>query len=558
MNFFRRFRQWLSKSREHSGALVRKADQAKRAGAWREAADLYRQALELTPERAGTWVQYGHALREGGEPGAAVQAYVEAIARRPNIGETHLYLGRALLLTGALGDAELALKAALEIDPALGPAAVDAVRALRRQKGLLDETIVATINREVLGASYCDGPVVVLDVTDLIDYSLKAQRPSGIQRVQLEILRGLLLAGEEGSGIVAAAYSDDRGVWIEVPQKRLMALLYSMLHAATNDWRWRSDAQSVADIIDLGPPRQFVDGDVIVNLGSSWSANTYFSGLENLKASCRVGYIPFVHDLIPLVHPQFCLEGLPDQFAEWLKGVFIHADGVLTNSESTKRDLLRVAAELCVVISDDAVEVTPLDGCLGQLEGATGDELLGGPYILLVSTLEPRKNHQTAFEAWLLLAARRQQQMPRLVCVGQFGWMYDEMVRMLESHPSLKENVLLLGGVSEAQLASLYRGCLFTLYPSFYEGWGLPVTESLCFRKVPLVSETASLPEAGGVFASYFDPHNPAQLADRVEALLDDNYRLTLEGRIAAEWRPRSWSAIGDQVVSFARRRCAF
>lgn len=554
MNFFWRFRQWLSKRRRRAAELIRKADRAKNAGAWGQAADFYHQALKLVPERAGTWVQYGHVLRENEDPTAAAQAYVEAIARRPDVGETHLYLARALLLTGALGEAELALKAALEIDPALEPAALGTVRALRRGKGLLDATMVASINREVLGASYRRGPAVVLEITDLIDHSLKMQRPSGIQRVQLEILRGLLLAREEESGIVAAAYSSDRGAWVEVPQKRLLALLSSMLHGENEDRSWRFHAQSVVDIVDLGPLRQFVDGDVIVNLGSSWGTSNYFASLANLKASYRVGYIPFVHDLIPLIHPEFCLAGLPDQFADWLKGIFVHADGVLTNSESTKRDLLCVAAEMRVVISSDTVEVTPLDGCLGG--GAGNDNVLDEPYVLLVSTLEPRKNHRTAFEAWLLLAVRGQQPLPRLVCVGQFGWMYDEMMQMLDSHPSLKDNVLLVGGVSEAQLAALYRGCLFTLYPSFYEGWGLPVTESLCFGKVPLVSDAASLPEAGGVFACYFDPQSPRQLADRVEALLDKSNRRMLEARIVAEWRPRSWSEIGEQVVNFARHRC--
>jgi hypothetical protein len=124
---------------------------------------------------------------------------------------------------------------------------------------------------------------------------------------------------------------------------------------------------------------------------------------------------------------------------------------------------------------------------------------------------------------------------------------------LLRSNKALQKKVRILTGISDPQLAELYRKCLFTLYPSIYEGWGLPVTESLCHGKVPLLSAVASLPEAGGDFAEYFDLDNCEDLVRKLERLIDDDdYRVRREARIRAEFRPRNWSAIAGQIVAYA------
>ena len=79
---------------------------------------------------------------------------------------------------------------------------------------------------------------------------------------------------------------------------------------------------------------------------------------------------------------------------------------------------------------------------------------------------------------------------------------------------------MFLEGTSDPDLAALYRRCLFTVYPSLYEGWGLPVTESLCYGKTPLLSRVASLPEAGGEFADYFEIGSKVGLAAALKRLV--------------------------------------
>ena len=103
---------------------------------------------------------------------------------------------------------------------------------------------------------------------------------------------------------------------------------------------------------------------------------------------------------------------------------------------------------------------------------------------------------------------------------------------------------------SDADLTALYRGCLFTVFPSLYEGWGLPVTESLAFGKPCVVAAVASLPEAGGDLARYFDPDNLHDAVGVIRAVLQDRPGLAAwEARVRREFRPVPWSASAEAVL---------
>jgi glycosyltransferase involved in cell wall biosynthesis len=102
----------------------------------------------------------------------------------------------------------------------------------------------------------------------------------------------------------------------------------------------------------------------------------------------------------------------------------------------------------------------------------------------------------------------------------------------------------------DATLAALYRGARFTLFPSLYEGWGLPVSESLAFGKVCLASNSTSIPEAGGRFCLYHDPDSvTAATALYRRAIEEAGLIESLEATIAAEYRPTPWSVTARSVL---------
>jgi glycosyltransferase involved in cell wall biosynthesis len=404
---------------------------------------------------------------------------------------------------------------------------------------------------------------VVFDVSDVINYFRSARLPTGIQRVQIEVVGYAIRDADFDFQI--ACFTKEANYWIEIPRSLFSELsALSVGEFAESDWSAMADR--LESTISTAAPFKFAFGSMLLNLGSSWWLQNYFLGVRAAKAQFDILYVPFIHDLIPLEMPELCVAELRNNFEEWIESVFAHADFFLVNSQNTLTDLkeaarkVGVACEAAVVTLDADFRAAPTAGNRPEDEYAdTALQDLGlepGRFVLFVSTIEPRKNHALAFMAWLKLLRRHgAEACPKLVCVGQRGWLNSEAHLRLAASPELMRQVVILSDVSDVVLSKLYEACLCTLYPSKYEGWGLPVTESLCFGKVPVASRVASLPEAGGAFAEYFDTNSERTILEAVERVVfDSEFRLERERKIEAEFRPRRWADIGAQIVGELRR----
>jgi len=182
----------------------------------------------------------------------------------------------------------------------------------------------------------------------------------------------------------------------------------------------------------------------------------------------------------------------------------------------------------------DRVEVIPL-GVSPVLavasSGTTSGDAPSPGFVLAVGTLEPRKNFPRLVEAYARLPLDLQQAHP-LVVVGRLGWETSETLAALRS---LGDRCLLLGAVSDSELAELYRRCALFCYPSLAEGFGLPVLEAMAAGAAVLTSDRSSLPEVGGDAVAYADPTDAADLERQLEALLRDPDRRAALGRAGAE-----------------------
>ena len=120
----------------------------------------------------------------------------------------------------------------------------------------------------------------------------------------------------------------------------------------------------------------------------------------------------------------------------------------------------------------------------------------------------------------------------------------------LADTPATRGMIIPLGAVTDAELHLLYRQACFCVYPSLYEGWGLPVAEALSIGKLVVCSDRASLPEVGGDLVPYLDPWHAQAWADTLIALANDPPKvLEWEARIRARYRPRSWARAAEVVA---------
>ncbi|TGX48751.1 glycosyltransferase [Sphingomonas gei] len=592
-------------------------NQARDGRDWPAAATAYRAALEVDPSLTHIWVQLGHALKEQEDFAAAETAYLTAAESSPIAAEPWLHLGHLHKRCGDRVAANRSYMLALKHEPAnpdvlqemahfLGigdnaqmrellalldqdaaeapafdatPTAGDAVDAMRHIEALLpglpeESRAAARWQMEALsdlvGAArsaepqpdFGDRLALIFDVSDLISYFRNARLPTGIQRVQIETIGNALRLNS--FGVQICAFIESRDDWLEIPAPTFLAL--AQLSLASGDRgapEWIGALARLQLRLATSEPIEMARGAYLINLGTSWWLQNYFLFVRRAKALRGVRYVPFVHDLIPVMAGEHCVKELTQDFVSWAIGAFEHADHFLVNSESTKRDLLHVASILGHEIDPVDIAVIRLDADCRKPDLVSAHPrqlwrwgLRPNGFILFVSTIESRKNHLAAFEAWITLLKRHgAHAVPKLVCVGNRGWLNDAVYARLASHEGLRERVVMLSGLSDAELELLYRACLFTIYPSRYEGWGLPVTEALCHGKVALISDAASLPEAGGDYAVYFRSGDVDAFTTALERLIrDGGYREALQQRIYAEFRPRTWSEIATDIGEAAMR----
>lgn len=406
---------------------------------------------------------------------------------------------------------------------------------------------------------------LVLDASDLIDYFRANRAPTGIQRVQLNIVLGALDQVPEAA---IAVFDAATGAWKRLPAatfRQLAALSRSGADAAAPDWAG-AVAAALAALLQA-PPLAFPAGGRLVNLGTSWWIPDYLRRVRDAKDRAPgLRYIPFLHDCIPLAVPEHCAAGLVDEFARWFAGLCLHADLVLCNSAATEADFRRFAR---LVLPEAApaipTAVVPLDAVSPPTGPAPAEEDLprpvraGRPFVLAVGTIESRKNHLLLFQAWLALLRRHgAEATPDLVCVGKRGWLAEPALALHANSPLLQEKVQLLHDVSDAGLEALYRACLFTVQASHYEGWGLPVTESLAHGKLALVPAHTGYRESGATGAVFFQPGSEPELIAALERLsFDAGARAALEEQVRETFRPRDWATLTAALLAAAGPRLA-
>ena len=173
--------------------------------------------------------------------------------------------------------------------------------------------------------------------------------------------------------------------------------------------------------------------------------------------------------------------------------------------------------------------------------------------MLCVGTICTHKNQTLLLQIWQILL-QEGFEPPALVLVGRRGHNANNILYTLSTSNNFDGRVHIFEGISDNELSTLYRNCLFTMFPSFVEGWGLPIGESLKYGKLCIASDAASMPEVGGDFALYIDPFNARGAAKLVRRLLENRSELELlEGRIRSDFQPRTWDQHGAELVAAAR-----
>jgi glycosyltransferase involved in cell wall biosynthesis len=366
---------------------------------------------------------------------------------------------------------------------------------------------------------------VLIDVTRLLDRRIHGRLPTGVDRVNLEYLRHF---GERASALVRYA-----GQWIEL-SRRDSGRIFEILLSPPGDFnlliRWIVAKAFPKSVGRRFPARRFL-------------FNTAHSGLENVQYAYRLqqsGLRPIfvVCDLIPLTHPEYCRIGESLRHRTRINTMLGSGHGLIAISAATLGEMAEYARANGFGVPPHIVAlIAP-----ARLPATNGSVPLKSPYFVVLGTIEPRKNHWLLLQLWRQLVERLGDAAPRLVIIGQRGWECENVVDLLERCEALKGYVFEVPDCSDAELASWLSGARALLFPSFVEGYGMPLAEALAMGVPVIASDLPVFREIAGDIPEYIDPLDGkrwremiAEYALTSNVLRHDQLK-RIEGFVAPTW----------------------
>ncbi|MBW4648578.1 MAG: glycosyltransferase family 4 protein [Kastovskya adunca ATA6-11-RM4] len=287
----------------------------------------------------------------------------------------------------------------------------------------------------------------------------------------------------------------------------------------------------------------------------------YYPIPQQMEQVNKISKISTICDIIPILYPQFF--GLKETtdienhiIYRSLKSLDISKDWIICISYATKNDLCNYLA-----IDPERVFVTPLAAASKTFYQCRLSEKLdfvrnkygipNEPYILSLSTLEPRKNIDRVIQCFARLVQEQNIQDLYLVLVGSKGWDYDKILEEISKQNFLKNRIILTGRVADEDLAAIYSNALAFVYPSFYEGFGLPPLEAMQCGVPVITSNTSSLPEVVGDAGIMVDPTDSDELCQSMLKIYNSpSLRETMSMKSLEQAQNFSWEKCTRETIA--------
>lgn len=444
------------------------------------------------------------------------------------------------------------------------------------------------------------------DITDIVEYARVYNHVSGIQRVQIRIIAALakLHGGEQ---IVCSYWNRVTGAYCQVPadgvftgsefnskellvklrantthwlvdkgdvkkalgrytQKQYRALKKAELYLTALLWPsglkrfgiQRTQRLTNVKPLDVQALTHIPTSDTLIFLGSNWNTPELLAvGQRHRQSGGQV--VQMIYDLIPHTAPQYFTQGLVNAFNEFLQSTPQYVSSFTCISDWTASDLRQfvrrvpgyapsihtvpLAHEFAGFARNQA-GIQPTDPTLPGLVGSR-------PYVLCVGTVEVRKNGMALLRVWQRLINELGERAPQLVFGGKYGWKIEDFKDTLKRDATLSRYVTVVASPSDQDLAYLYEHCAFNIYPSFYEGWGLPVGEAAWFGRHSLASSATSLPEVCGDLVDYIAPDDIDDITNQIKHLIANPDIVAQKERRIRAAPLRDWQTVANDFYDF-------
>ncbi len=301
--------------------------------------------------------------------------------------------------------------------------------------------------------------------------------------------------------------------------------------------------------IDLFEP--FDEPRIFLDFESFWNIPLKRPYLYNRLKESNYKIINFIHDLVPVFFPDTINDNTRRNFAVSLSAIYQYTDLVLFNSFSAQDDFNSLKKKL-----NFERPIATRTVHLGSDFDATESEgknpylhILNKDYLLFVGTIEPRKKQSTVLKVFDQLQLKYQNL--NLVFIGKIGWNSQDFYDQLSNHELIDQRIFHFTGINDTQLRAFYQNAFLVTYLSKYEGYGLPICESLSHGKITITSKNSSLFEVGRNYADYIQYESLIELREIISLYLEDkDLYERKQQEIQANFKTSSWNSFYESVVS--------
>lgn len=383
---------------------------------------------------------------------------------------------------------------------------------------------------------------IIFDVTTWLNNS---QTQSGIVRVESAIAR--VLTDQEGLPVCFVAYTPS-GRFAMVPREVIESGVLGGYGALLGSGFAQEDDLNV----------HFAAFSDLVTVGSSWMQNSAYAGYISTFArrhNFRLSIL--MHDLTPYLFPYWYVAGYAEKWVENCRQIVARTHRILVYSKSTEKDVRSFCWKQ--EVNCPQVEHIRLADEIGDFQGGEPTQnglkarifLKDRPFVLAVGGIHIRKNYSLIYDVWTLLHEDGADSLPQLVIVGGVAWNGNDIARAMREDHRVKHHIHILEDIDDSSLAWLYEHCLLTVYPSLYEGWGLPVGESLARGKICISSSSSSMCEIAPSLTDLLPPLDRAAWAARIRHYVRSaSARTAREAKIRAEYSITTWAETTRAVRS--------
>lgn len=329
---------------------------------------------------------------------------------------------------------------------------------------------------------------------------------TGIQRVTREI--AVRLIESEGENVVLLHYNAKDGLYHKI-DNRLFCQYYK-------------EGLGVKNKMITGQKIGFAEigeGCIFFDLDAAWMCRVKRSWLLPIIKSQGAEIVAHIYDIISITHPQYCLQRGVYNFMDYIGAHLQYADAFIVNAKATEDELRKLADRVGVPLP--TCHVVPLGADFGKWEiveencvpETVAVAAKSAPYILMVGTIEPRKNHKLLLEAY---DRELKKAGYHIIMAGYMGWNMEEFATRLENHSDFGKGIFHFSGLDDKAISYLYQHAEFLAFCSYTEGFGLPIIEALQRGTPVLAADIPVLREVGGDHCIWFEQDNVSDLCEKV------------------------------------------